>query len=886
MRSISPASFAQGWTRRIEWPLLVTLLLTSLAVLPLVTGGGMVNTRAGGDSPFLLVRTQQLVENLSRGIIPARWMPQAAYGLGYPFFHYYASLPYYLAAVLKLFGWGYIPAIQATQAVGFLGAALAMYILARQLWTHQILAALAALAYTYAPFHLVNVYVRGDSLSEFYAFVFYPLILYTLLCCQERPSAGAVGGLALSYAGLVLSHNISALIFSPFAILWGLYLILSAPKNRARVLAAMVVGAVLGLGLSAWFWLPALLERGIVHLEDMTTGYFHYEGHFRSLNLVQGSLLFDYRIDGEHTPFVLGLMQALATLFGGLAVTAAWLRSRHRDSRETLCLITCIVSTWMITPLSRPFWQNIPLLPLVQFPWRFLSVQACFAALLIAAGMRTLPRSGSVACVLALLLVLASLIGLRPERLLITEADVTPERLAWYEYFTANIGTTIRRDYLPTWVDPRPYTSAVLLNQGLKSTPLVLAGSLDAVEPAEVSPTLERWRVAAGAEGATIAFYTHYFPGWTATLDGEPAEISPVPSSGYISLGVPAGSHEVVLRFERTPLRTIAEGSTLLCLIVTLLFLVRSLVLNRWTLIRGLTGLVGLLVLVPLVSTTTVRTQGNTLLDLTWDFYRQPYLHHNPDGLRFGSAIRLRGYDLSTKMAQAGESFSLTLHWDGGTQDDLIAEVRLVTPAEHLLGIPDAVASSSEVITGQETTHVLPVPQETVRGLYLLALRVWDGQNEIQPVNEAGETLGTTYLHPVYVDGWVSAVGAGPPIAMYGERIALYGVTARQMSPEGLVITLKWGAITPVGENYKYSVRLLSPEGERLVAEDKQPRYGFYPTSLWRPGELVTDRVFLALPAGLSLGHDYQLEIVLYDAATLTAIGSVRVGGVTIEAVP
>ena len=42
--------------------------------------------------------------------LPVRWMPDAAYGLGYPFFNYYAALPYYLAAGLRLLGWGPIRA--------------------------------------------------------------------------------------------------------------------------------------------------------------------------------------------------------------------------------------------------------------------------------------------------------------------------------------------------------------------------------------------------------------------------------------------------------------------------------------------------------------------------------------------------------------------------------------------------------------------------------------------------------------------------------------------------------------------------------------------------------------------------------------------------------
>ena len=72
------------------------ILIALLAALPL-WGPGMVNTRGGGDSPFLLQRTHQLLANLRAGVFPVRWMPDAAYGLGYPFFSYYAALPYYLA---------------------------------------------------------------------------------------------------------------------------------------------------------------------------------------------------------------------------------------------------------------------------------------------------------------------------------------------------------------------------------------------------------------------------------------------------------------------------------------------------------------------------------------------------------------------------------------------------------------------------------------------------------------------------------------------------------------------------------------------------------------------------------------------------------------------
>ena len=200
---------------------LAPILLGLFAYFPILSVPGVVNT---GDSAFLLMRLHQLVLNLRSGVFPVRWMPDGAYGLGYPFFNFYASLPYYVAGLFNLLGFGYIWSLKLTQVLGFVAATVFVYLLARHFWGSKAAALLTALAYTYTPFHLIQVYVRGDALSEFYAFAFYPLILLTLWRLHQKPSPANIAFLALAYAGLIMSHNISALVFSPFVILYTLYL--------------------------------------------------------------------------------------------------------------------------------------------------------------------------------------------------------------------------------------------------------------------------------------------------------------------------------------------------------------------------------------------------------------------------------------------------------------------------------------------------------------------------------------------------------------------------------------------------------------------------------------------------------------------------------------
>ena len=111
--------------------LFLALLFAVLAALPLLMTPSLVNTRGGGDSPFLLIRTYEMAQGLRSGQFPVRWMGHAAYGLGYPFFSFYTALPYYLAALLHLWGLGIIWSIKLTQLIGFLAGTAGMYALTR-----------------------------------------------------------------------------------------------------------------------------------------------------------------------------------------------------------------------------------------------------------------------------------------------------------------------------------------------------------------------------------------------------------------------------------------------------------------------------------------------------------------------------------------------------------------------------------------------------------------------------------------------------------------------------------------------------------------------------------------------------------------------------------
>jgi hypothetical protein len=850
-----------------------------------------------------------LLAGLRAGAFPVRWMPDAAYGLGYPFFNYYAALPYYVAAGLRLLGWGPIRALQATQALGFMLAGVTMALLARRVLRHPAAVVLAAVAYTCAPFHLVNVYVRGDSLSEFYAFVFYPLILWALLCLKERPSRAGVAWLALSYGGLILTHNLSALMFSPFVAAFALWVVfgpgsrrgmeIAAPAGernarRWHVLAWILGGGLLGLALAASLWWTAAAELDEVWMgvkDIQTTGYFNYAGHFRSPLgtsgnplLVQPTLFFAYDTPlARCTPFAMSAVQVMAITLGG----AAWGIAAARKAKDILphplewtpfWLLGLVASTFLITPLSRPLWDYLPVLPIVQFPWRFLSVQAFFGALVVGELALRLPRPWWVALATTVLLTVTVVGGLRPEYLAITEADVTPERLALFESFTANVGTTIRSEYLPAGVEPGLRASAVTLNRGQRPPPRVLAGDLSRAILEHRDARTERWRITVASEQAHLAFYTLYFPGWRARLGNDRVPIEPLPNSGLISVRAPRGEHVVTLRFGRSGVRRVADSVSLAALLAIGLLLAldaRALAWRSrrpvfWIVSWGLLLLGGLAFLGWALSLPQAQPAQN---DLSMDFDRLPFLHHNPDGIDYDRA-RLLSYDYADE-AGGGSVWTATLHWAARESPNgaWVAELQLVSPANplDLAPLPPPLALSRALIEGSTTVHSLDIPQDIPSGPYHVALRVYAGsgasKDEVKAINARGETLGTTYLRPVWVDNPRPAQADEALWARFGDRIVLRDGVETQSTEGHWEVSLTWQATDPVTANYTLSLHALAADGRSLSQRDwaEGPGYGFWPTTAWSVGEWLTDHLRLAVPDGVNAQDAAAISVILYD---------------------
>ncbi|MBI2954353.1 MAG: glycosyltransferase family 39 protein [Chloroflexi bacterium] len=576
--------------QRGRFQLLLVALLASFSTMPLFQPYFF----ASSDGLFHLYRLMEYDAVIRDGVLYSRWAPDFFFGYGLPLFNYYAPLTYYLGEIFRLFGAGFIDSFKLLVWVAMVLSGVGAYLYARG-YLSPTVSLLAAVVYMYVPYHIVNLYYRGD-IAEYVAYTWFPFILWSLRKAAQTHQPADIALAGFFYALLILTHNLSAFIFSGFLIVYCGALLFqrfsyqrSLGEQGARrgilvALLSMAASAILGAMLSAFFWLPALSEKSLV---DFDVLLFHYDfhEHFPNLDqLLSTSLLHRYGVvfqSAEVFGYKLGALQALFLLLGAIALIWRWRHLRPALRVEGMTsLAVAAISFLFIFPISLWVWDAIPMLGLTQFPWRFLAFVALPSALLSGLIVEALPvRPRRVAAgALIVLAIVSSTANLSPIMSNVSEEDISPTGSIQFELTYGAIGTSAAAEYIPKWVKHRPSTSpvamATILNE--KNNP-PLAHETPGLEATVVERKANHalYRLSSVA-GSTIVLNTLYFPGWQALLDGVRVDLGIDEPSGLIKLSIPAGEHTLRIEFVETRLRLLADGISALGLAAALLLLLRG----------------------------------------------------------------------------------------------------------------------------------------------------------------------------------------------------------------------------------------------------------------------------------------------------------------------
>jgi hypothetical protein len=391
-------------------------LLVAALVLPVVVGVAGAAQPNGHDALEYLPRVIEFHQSVRHGILFPRWAPDLSSGQGQPLFLFNPPHFYYVSELFHLLGLSFVAAMNAACVLLIAASAAAMYLLGRWFFGPAG-GAIAALAYIYAPYFLVDLYVR-TAFAEFSAFPFYPLALYGFARHatgrQHRYLALGIVG----YAGVWFAHSPAALLFSP---LLGAFLLFLAWRERSwRQLAMHVAACAVALLIAASVWLPALEEAADTHANLLTEGPLKYSNHFvfpKQFFATAWGYGVSIPGDQDGMPFSLGWAQLL---LGGIAAIAVARWETDAWKRWTAFFAgAAFVLCFLMTQRAHAVWDKFPQIQYVAFPWRLLASTTCCLALLAAAVTLALARlperwrgAAYAACIAAI--VLSTVVHARP----------------------------------------------------------------------------------------------------------------------------------------------------------------------------------------------------------------------------------------------------------------------------------------------------------------------------------------------------------------------------------------------------------------------------------------------------------------------------------------
>jgi len=239
-------------------------------------------------------------------------------------------------------------------------------------------------------------------------------------------------------------------------------------------------------------------------------------------------------------------------------------------------------------------------------------------------------------------------------------------------------------------------------------------------------------------------------------------------------------------------------------------------------------------------------------------------------------ALRLLGFERDRTSIRQGEALSLGLFWQA---TDVLPDLQVALSLEPEAGGGRVPLWEGRPVQGTYPTdrwpkravvldrYGLTLPQDTPAGEYALTLIVRDGHS--------GETVGEiTSLMRLRVESMDRRMVV-PPIhyslaANLGDQVEFlgYDLDQTEVAPgETLHLTLYWRALAKIETSYTVFTHLLDGANQIRGQQDNPPMGGSYPTTLWMPGEVVTDAYAFGVDAG-ALPGEHVIEIGLYVAET------------------
>lgn len=507
--------------------LLTIILFGFLATFPLLHEG----FPPSHDGEYHIIRFYEFFKTLWSGVFYPRWAEDLNNGYGVPLFNYVYPLPNYIASIFHLIGFSFIDSFKYSLILATYIGAAGFYFFAKY-FTSRLGAVVGAIIYIFTPYRFVDMYVRG-SVGEVWALAIIPLLLWSLTILIKEGKHIYIGVTSVLLALLVFSHNILALLFSPFLLTFAGFLILQT-KNKVHSGCFVLVALILGLGTSAIFWLPALLEKKYVRGLEV----YDYKTNFPDLS----SLLFP----SWGTGFAGNVTSGMSTQIGAvnllivlLSLVFTFVFFKKKNYLFLFTLTWLFLSILLMLPLSNSVWEIIPLFRFVQFPWRYLSLVILLCSFLAAQLISVVHLKVFFSIGLVSLAVITTINYTKP---------------AYYHNRDDNHYIS-RDNFIHGTNSPGNAFNTLWINKPLPKNRerIEVFSGHGTITQAKFTPELYTFTINARSP-VSLVVNTAFFPGWEAQVSGKRVVLQKT-EKGLMKFSLPGGNHFVTVKFADTIVR-------------------------------------------------------------------------------------------------------------------------------------------------------------------------------------------------------------------------------------------------------------------------------------------------------------------------------------------
>jgi hypothetical protein len=548
-----------------EWLLAlgVSLATALLVIAPFFRLGNA----SGHDIAFHASSWLDVAGQWREGIFFPRWTEWANHGFGEPRFIFYPPLSWMLGTALSFVApWNAVPAVFIVIAQTLAG--LCSFALARRFLPRNA-TLFGAACYAANPYVLLIIYMRSDFAEQLACALIPLMLLWALELCglvenRHGSVSRAVALFAMAFAAVWLSNAPAGVLASYSVVLIFAWAALS--EKSLQPLWRGAGGLALGFGLASFYLLPAAYEQRWVNITQALSSGLQPSDNF----------LYTTINDPEHNAFnwiasnVAVLLLAM-TGIAGIAVYRRVAQEQEGEDRKKLWRVLMLLSAAAAILMSRPssvFWEHLPKLRFVQFPWRWMAIVAVPYGYFSAAAM-TRKRMRWIWFVVLLVAVSGT-------------ATLLVKKAWWDSDDIPSIQEAIANDQGFEGTDEYDPMNDEYTNLPQKAARVqVLPAEESGGSAPHTDVHIEKWTAeekilrVTSREPLRVGLRLVDYPAWGVEVNGKAVKPEHAETNGEMILTLTPGTERITVRFVRTPDRILGDAISLLG-VLTLLALLNA----------------------------------------------------------------------------------------------------------------------------------------------------------------------------------------------------------------------------------------------------------------------------------------------------------------------